>query len=190
MSTPTPHVRYTMAEYLALEAHANVRHEFLDGVIYALAGGTPEHGAIVMRVGAALVEQLRGKRCNVYSSDVRVRVVATGLTTYPDLSIVCGTEERDAEDRLALVNPVVLIEVTSASTEAYDRGEKPDNYCKIPSLQEVVFVSHREPKIEVRRRDADDWTSASAGPGQAASLWSIDCRLDVDDIYRDPLAGS
>lgn len=129
-----------------------MKHEFLDGQVYAMAGGTPEHGAIAMRVGAALLAQLHGKPCNVYSSDVRIRVVETGLDTYPDLSVVCGTEQRDSEDPLALVNPIVLVEVLSPSTEEYDRGEKLEHYKQIPSLQEVVFIDHDNLRIEVVRR--------------------------------------
>lgn len=113
-----------------------------------MAGGTPEHGAMAVRVAASLVAQLRGKRCNVYSSDVRVQVAATGLSTYPDLSVVCGQDERDVEDRNALTNPIVLIEVLSPSTEDQQR----------------------------------------VGSHETAQLESIDCQLEVDELYRDPLA--
>lgn len=93
MTETARHTRYTVADYVDLERHANVRHEFLDGAVYALAGGTPAHGAMAARLTATLVEQLRGRRCNVYTSDVRVRVLATGFITYPDLSVVCGSEQ-------------------------------------------------------------------------------------------------
>src|SRR5262252_2208809 len=128
-----PHARYSLEEYLRLEEYSNVKHEFLDGQIYAMAGGTPEHGAMALRIGAQLLQQLTGKRCNIYNSDVRVRVVATGLDTYPDLSVVWGREERDLDDRLSLINPVVLVEVLSPSTEEYDRGEKLEHYRRIPT---------------------------------------------------------
>ena len=175
---------------MRLEEYANVKHEFVDGQILAMAGGTPEHGAMAVRVAAALVAQLRGKRCSVYSSDVRVRVGATGLSTYPDLSVVCGQEERDTEDRLALVNPVVLIEILSPSTEDYDRGEKLDHYKRIPSLREVVLIAHDRPLLEIWQRtdSAAAWTERRAGAYETARLASIDCQLDVDDLYRDPLA--
>lgn len=104
MGRATRHAVYTLEEYLHLEEHSNVKHEFLDGQMFAMAGGTPEHGAIAMRIAASLGAQLRGKPCNVYSSDVRVRVAATGLDTYPDLSVVCGRAERDREDPNALTN--------------------------------------------------------------------------------------
>jgi Uma2 family endonuclease len=188
--TASHHTRYTLEEYLRLEEYANVKHEYLDGQIYAMAGGTPEHGAMAVRIGAALLGQLRGRRCNVYSSDVRVRVEATGLDTYPDLSVVCGREERDVHDRNALTNPIVLVEILSPGTEEYDRGEKLDHYKRLPSLREVVLVAHDRPRIEVwRRPDApDQWTLLEFGPGETAHLESIDCDLDLNDLFRDPMA--
>lgn len=182
------HARYTLAEYLQLEEYANVKHEFLDGQVFAMAGGTPEHGAMAVRVGAALLAQLRGRRCNVYNSDVRVRVAATGLDTYPDLSVVCGEVARDAEDRNALVNPIVLVEILSPGTEEYDRGEKLQHYQQIPSLTEVVLVSHDRPLVEVWRREGDSWTRHAVESGQTVRLTSIDCALEVDELFRDPLA--
>ncbi|MEZ5964036.1 MAG: Uma2 family endonuclease [Planctomycetota bacterium] len=178
--------RYSIEDYLRLEEFANVKHEFCDGRIFAMAGGTPEHGALAVRVATALSNQLRGKRGNVYGSDTRVRVVATGLDTYPDVSVVCGSEQRDREDRLALVNPIVLVEVLSPATEAYDRGDKLEHYQRIPALQEIVLVAQDEPAIDVWRRRDDGWASARFGPGQVARLESIDCSLDVDEVFRDP----
>ena len=175
---------------MRLEEYANVKHEFVDGQIFAMAGGTPEHGAMAVRVAASLVAQLRGRRCNVYSSDVRVRVAATGLSTYPDLSVVCGQEERDVEDRNALANPIVLIEVLSPSTEEYDRGEKLDQYKRIPNLRAVVLIAHDRPLLEVWQRtdEAAAWNQQRVGSHETARLVSIDCQLEVDDLYRDPLA--
>jgi Uma2 family endonuclease len=191
MTVATGRARYAIEEYLRLEEYSNVKHEYHDGQIYAMAGGTPEHGAMAMRVGAALVGQLRGQRCSVYSSDVRVRVVSTGLDTYPDLSVVCGEEQRDTEDRNAIINPIVLVEVLSPSTEEYDRGEKLEHYHKIASLQEVVLVSHRETRVDVwRREESGAWRARSFGAGETAHLSSIECTLDIDELYRDPLAGS
>ncbi len=179
--------RYTIQEYLDLEARANVKHEFQGGRIWAMAGGTPEHAAMAMAVGAALAVQLRGKPCRVYSSDARVRVKATGLDTYPDVTVVCGREERDGEDANALTNPVVLVEVTSEGTEEYDRGAKLDHYKRIASLREVVVVSHRERRVEVFRRGRSKWTSTKVTRG-VVKLDSVGASIDVDDIYRDPFA--
>lgn len=191
MPTLKDHARYTLEEYLQLEQYANVKHEFLDGQIYAMAGGTPEHGAMAVRVGAALLSQLGDRPCNVYSSDVRIRVAATGLDTYPDLSVVCGQEVRDSSDPNALTNPIVLVEVLSPSTEDYDRGEKLEHYKQIPSLREVMLVAHDQVLVEIwsRSSEAADWVSAAWQAGETATLESLGCTLVVDALYRNPLAG-
>ena len=182
--------RHTIQEYVRIEEYANLKHEYFDGQVWAVAGGTPEHARMASAVNAALVAQLRGRPCAVYSSDARIRVVATGLDTYPDVTVVCGREERDVGDDLALTNPVVLVEVTSDSSEAYDRGEKFQQYKRIPALREFVIVSHREPCVEVfRRTDDDTWARAEqARSGGRVKLVSIACSLEVDDVYRDPFA--
>jgi Uma2 family endonuclease len=182
------HSRYSVAEYVRLEERANVKHEYLDGTVWAMAGGTPEHAAIASAIIVALSNQLRGRRCRVYTSDARVRVVATGLDTYPDVTVVCGHAEFDVEDKNALTNPVVLFEITSSGTEAFDRGEKLEHYKRIASLREVVIVSHHERRIDIHRRtEADGWACTEArGNVQLASIGVV---IDVDEVYRDPLAG-
>ena len=183
--------RYTLEEYVRLEEYANSKHEYLEGQVWAMAGGTPEHARMASALSAALVAQLRAKPCAVYSSDARVRVVATGLDTYPDVTVVCGREERDAGDRLALTNPIVLVEVTSDGSEAYDRGEKLEHYKRIGSLREIVFVSHRIPVVDVLRRGNDGtWSAAQPSRmGERARLESIDCEIVVADVFRDPFLG-
>ena len=114
----------TYAEYLAAEAVAEARHEFLNGEVREMAGGTIEHGALALAVAGELRAALRGKPCRAFSSDVRVRIPETDLATYPDLSIVCGQLETAPDDKDAITNPIVLVEVLSDSTEAYDRGAK------------------------------------------------------------------
>jgi Uma2 family endonuclease len=179
---------YRIDEYVRLEEHANVKHEFLDGLIWARAGGTPEHAAMASAIIVALGSQLRGKPCRVYTADARVRVVATGLDTYPDVTVVCGREERDVEDKNALTNPVVLVEVTSDSSEGYDRGDKLAHYKRIPSVRAVVIVSHRERSIDVHGRLADgSWAEATAR--DRAEIASIGCVLEVDEVYANPLGG-
>lgn len=185
MTAEALHARYSLEDYLRLEEYANVKHEYLEGAIHAMAGGSPEHGAIAMRIGAALVAQLRGRGCTVFSSDVRIRVAATGLSTYPDLSVVCGEREVDPADRQALANPVVLVEVLSPSTEEYDRGEKLRHYQHLPSLREVLLVAHDRHEVDLRRRSGDGWNRQTVGAGGAIELASIGCRLDVDTLYRD-----
>jgi Uma2 family endonuclease len=190
MTGGTAHRKYTIFEYVQLEEYSNVRHEYLDGQIYAMAGGTPEHGTYAANVIGLLTAQLRGRPCRVQTSDVRIRVQSTGLDTYPDVSVVCGHAERDAEDANAIVNPTLLVEVLSSSTEEYDRGEKLEHYKKISELREVVFVAHDKRSVEVvRRLDNDEWIVEQAGPGLSARLESLGCELPVDEIYRDPLSG-
>ncbi|WP_437667551.1 Uma2 family endonuclease [Sorangium sp. So ce1182] len=189
MDEPARKVVSSYAEYLEQERASPTKHEFLNGEIFAMAGGTPEHARLCMSVGAELRAQLRGRPCAVYSADLRVRVQATGLSTYPDVSVVCGKLERDLEDKDAALNPSVLVEVLSDSSEAYDRGQKFAHYRHIPSLREYVLVSQHEPRIEVFHRNEDDsWTLREARAGQGAHLEAIGCTLSVDEVYRDPLA--
>lgn len=181
--------RMTHAEYLAAEATSEFRHEYLRGEVIAMAGGSLEHAAL----GAALAGEVRlalaDKPCRVFSADARVRIAATDMTTYPDLSVVCGPLERAPEDEHALLNPIVLFEVLSDSTEAYDRGAKASHYRHIPSLREYVLVSQREPRIEVQRRNASGrWEIYEFTAGQQAVLESLGIVLSLDALYRDPIA--
>jgi Uma2 family endonuclease len=176
---------YRFAEYLALEEASNTKHEFFSGEIYGLAGGTPEHAALAVSVSAALLTQLRGGPCRVFSSDLRVRVLATGLATYPDVTVVCGPLEYDPASPTTVTNPKIVVEVLSDATENYDRGEKLAQYRLIPTLAAVVFVFHRVPKIEICERATEpSWTRSSATSGETAHLASIPISLVVDEIYR------
>ena len=183
---------FSFHEYVKLEEYSNVRHEFLDGVIYAMAGGTPAHAALAARIIGRFRAQLEGKPCEVFTSDLRVRVAASGLATYPDVTVVCGTLQVDSEDSATVLNPAVLVEVLSDSTAEYDRGEKLDHYRKIASLRDVVLVSHREPAIEHwARDDTGAWTVRTWHGGDRVNLQSIACDLAVDDLYRGlPSAGA
>lgn len=185
-------LNYTYAEYLALEASSNVKHEFLDGQIYAMAGGTPEHAALAAAVIGLLFPELRKGRCRAHDADLRVRVPTTGLTTYPDVTVVCGPRERDATDPQAVTNPTLIVEVLSRSTEDYDRGDKFEHYKSLPSLRQYVLVSYRDRSVEVwTRDDGDGWTSALAREGDVAHLASVSARLDVRELYdaaAEPIA--
>jgi len=186
MSTSARRVHYTNAEYLVLEEESSVRHEFLDGEIYAMAGGSPDHAALA----ASVIGILRGQLppgCRVFTSDLRVRIAATGLTTYPDATVICGRTQRSPDDPLAVTNPVLLVEVTSPSTEDYHRGEKLRHYKSLPSLREVLIVSHRGPELTLHRRDEAGWTAIKAGPGTVVELASVAARLSVDELYRGGL---
>jgi len=183
MARPARHVRYTLADYVATEAASPLKHEFLDGHIYAMAGGTPEHAALAAAV-TRLLALPRG--CRIYSSDLRVRVAATGLVTYPDVTVVCGRLERDPEDVLAICNPTVLVEILSPRTADYDRGEKWEHYQQLASLRAYLLVDWERPMIEVRARPTADapWTSTVAGPGGTARVAVLEAALVVDEVYR------
>jgi Uma2 family endonuclease len=195
MAAPLAHpiARMTYAEYLAFEESSSTKHEFINGEVFGLAGGTIAHGALAVAISTALSNALRGRPCRVLSSDVRVRVLATGIATYPDVSVVCAEIEVAPDDADGVLNPSLVVEVLSDSTEAYDRGAKAAHYRRIPSLREYVLVSQREPLIEVyRRNERGNWELvAEARRGERAELASCGevIALDVDAIYSDPLAG-
>ena len=190
---PRAMARMTYREYLAFEATSDTKHEYLNGEVFAMAGGSISHGALAMAVGTALSNALRDRPCRVLSSDVRVRSKATGLTTYADVTVVCHKIEVDDDDPHSVLNPILLVEVLSDSTESYDRGAKAAHYRQIASLREYVLVGQSEPLIEVyRRNERGKWELAvEAHGGEAAEIASCGdpIRLDVDAIYRDPLAG-
>jgi Uma2 family endonuclease len=175
--------RYTYDEYLALEREADQRFEWLDGAIYAMAGGTLAHGAL----SAAMVSELRNLAlacgCVVFSSDAKVRVVETQLATYPDASVVCGPIETAPDDPHAMRNPTVLVEVLSESTEAYDRGDKWAHYRRIPSLRHYVLVTQHERRIEVFTREGDHWALREAGAGASVAIDALGGSLSVDRVY-------
>jgi Uma2 family endonuclease len=190
MNEPARKLTYTFAEYLAMEAASDTKHEYVNGEIFAMAGGTIEHGRLAARVSALLDTLLAGRPCAPLNSDVRVRVLATGLATYPDVSVVCGSIERDPEDEHSVTNPVVIVEVLSDSTEAYDRGEKFAHYRRIPSLRDYLLVSQHKPRIEhYRRNDDGTWTFREVSPPDAVRL-SIGGELSVAAVFRDPFAAS
>ncbi len=180
MTLPVRLHRYTYAEYVALEAHSSVRHEFALGEIYAMVGGTPEHAALAASVLFFLQRDLPAE-CRAYTSDLRVRVAAADLTTYPDATIVCGKTERAPEDPLAITNPSILVEVTSDSTEDYDREVKVAQYQTLPSVRAILLVSHRERRIDLVDRTDDGWTTAVHREGQVLRLASQE--LAVDAVY-------
>jgi Uma2 family endonuclease len=181
--------RFSFPDYVAIEEVARIKHEFLDGHVWAMAGGSPEHGAIAANVIALLGTQLRARQCRVFTSDVRVRVPATGLATYPDVSVVCGRMQTDPQDPSGstVLNPVVVVEVLSPSTEAYDRGEKLAHYQQMPALREIVLIAHDEQRVEIWHRQDDRWTLRTVGSDGTASLESIGCELPLAEIYRNPL---
>jgi len=182
MTQPAARQPVTFAEYVELERTSEIKHQLVDGELFDMSGGTPEHAALILSVGSSLKNQLRGRPCRPFSSELRVR--AGDLTTYPDCSVVCGPLERHPQDSSTILNPTLLVEVLSDSTEAFDRGRKFEQYRRIPSLREYVLVRQDEPHIEVYTREAQGWVLREAGRGEKIGLASIGCELDVDSVYE------
>lgn len=179
-------VRYS--DYLASEEKSLTKNEYINGVIYAMAGGTPEHAALTATLLSKLHQALSGRPCRVYSSDLRVRITKTDLATYPDVTVVCGQFQAAPDDPNAASNPSLVVEVLSDSTEAYDRGEKSAHYRYISSLKEYAFVSQHTQRVEVyRRNEKNHWELFEFRPGEEVVFESIGCKVDVNEIYCDPL---
>jgi Uma2 family endonuclease len=184
MSTyPTTFI--TEEEYLAIEREAATRSEYFAGETFALAGATRPHNRIVTNLVSELDSQLKDRLGNVYSSDMRVRV-RTGLYTYPDVVVTCGEEVFADGKNDTLLNPVVIIEVLSQSTEAYDRGKKFEHYQRLESLAEYLLVAQQLYRVEQFLRQADgSWLYREAhSPGDVVVIESIGCRILLKDIYR------
>jgi Uma2 family endonuclease len=178
--------RYSYAEYLAYERDSELKHEFDDGEIIAMAGGSRRHNALALRIGAVL-DAARKPGCVAFQSDQRIRVLATGKATYPDVSMVCGPIEGDPADPEAatLTNPTLIVEVLSPTTEPYDRGSKWQQYQLIPSLQEYVLISQGEPRIEIYRRlpsGAWEYTDVTTGTVALTAGAAIDLARLYDDL--------
>lgn len=174
-------LHYSMQDYLRAAEISVVKLEYFDGEIFCMAGGTPEHAAIAAETTIRLGARLKSG-CQAFSSDARIHVEATGLSTYPDVSIVCGPLQRSSKDPLALTNPTVLIEVTSPSTEDYDRGEKLSHYKQLPSLRAVLIISHAQRRVTVVSREAG-WETRDYRPGEAVVVPGLDVTLAVDEFY-------
>lgn len=179
---PARNLRYTYAQYLEALARADLKLEYLDGDIFAMAGGTATHALLGSRVIQAIGKRLPAG-CEAFTSDLKLRIDATDLSTYPDASVICGPPVPSVIDWNSATNPSLLIEVTSASTEAYDRGAKLAHYQHLPSLRAVLFVSHRSPRITVVRRDGPAWSTTDHGSGDVVKLADPELALPVDEIY-------
>ena len=183
---PQPSPFLTPEEYLVRERAAEFKSEYLFGQVYAKSGGSPEHAAIAINVGGELRAQLRGKPCQVFSSELKVRIRSNGLFAYPDLSVACGELEFHDGQRDVLTNPTLIVEVLSPSTENYDRGSKFFYYRQIEALQEYLLVSQHEPYIDHYKKEAEGrWTlTSAAGLASSLALPSIGVTLDLAEIYE------
>ena len=185
MSTQ-PKTFLTPEQYLEIERAAEYKSDYCDGEMFAMAGAGEAHNVLVGNLVADLHQQLRSRPCRVYSNDMRVRVHATGLYTYPDVVVVCG-ERRFLDDRRdTLLNPSLLIEVLSPSTEAYDRGRKFEHYRSIESLGEYLLVASDRVHADLYTRQPDGrWLLTSADRLEdSLDLESVGCRLALADLYE------
>ncbi len=188
-SHPAKPTRSTIEQYLLLEASAQTRHEYRDGQIIAMAGGSPEHSLIIANIIRELGNRLKGSTCRVYDSNLRIRVPRTPLYTYPDATVICGEIQFDPHDakRTTAANPRVIIEVLSASTEADDRGEKFRRYLSLESLQEYVLVSQVRPWVETFTRLPDGARRFATASGLDANvtLSTLQLHLPLSEIYAN-----
>jgi Uma2 family endonuclease len=176
---------FTPEEYLAIEREAEYKSEYFDGEIFALAGASREHCIISGNIHALLHAQLRGRACNVYISDMRVKVDALGKYTYPDVVVACDERFEEAHGD-TLLNPRVIFEVLSPSTSAYDRGRKFAHYDRVESLGEYYLVHQDHRHVESYFREADgSWHhSGAVGIGSGIVIPTIGCELELADIYE------
>ena len=172
-------------EYLAIERQAPYRSEYYAGEIFAMAGGSPRHSRIKTNVLTQLNLRLQNQPCTPYDSDLRIRVPETNLYTYPDASVICGDLEFDDEQNDTVLNPTLIVEVLSPSTEAYDRGMKFDQYRRLESLREYVLVSQDAPRIErFLRNDDGTWNLAVVnGLEESVNLLSIGVTLPLAEVF-------
>lgn len=187
MTLPQPVKRFTPEEYYLLEREASYKSDYYDGEIFAMAGGSSRHSLIVMNIVGELRQQLKGKPCAPYESNQRLKIKATGLRVYPDVSVYCSPLEYDEHDVASetATNPTVLFEVLSPSTEGYDRGFKSENYRLISSLQAYILVSQETPHIEVFERQRDEsWLLREEKQLSAAvQIAGISVNLPLAEIY-------
>jgi Uma2 family endonuclease len=194
MGLPLLKTRYTIEAYLALDRESEERYEYLDGDIYAMAGESPEHGAICMNPSLSIGSQVRGTPCQAFAKDMQVRSghlplpgsPMKGLFSYPDLVVVCGAMQFHDQFRDVLLNPTLIIEVLSPSTEAFDRGEKFRRYrIWLPILQDYLLVAQDKPLIDhYHRVEENKWELVSVeGLEASLHLESMHCTLRLADVY-------
>ncbi len=177
----------SLAEYLEMERHSETKHEYVNGRIYAMSPGAADaHHLICWNLMGALHDQLRNRPCRVYHSDMRVKVSPTGMYTYPDIAALCGKPHLENFKGVdTLLNPSVLIEVLSPTTEMYDRDDKFEHYSRLESLQEYVLVSQKRMRVEHFVRDGAEWRLSELRDPQALlRLASIGCEVPLAEIYR------
>jgi len=180
-----PKQKLTPEEYLEFERKSEMKHEYFDGEICAMSGAKWNHNIVAWNISGELRQKLKGRKCSVCPGDMRVFVPETGLYTYPDLVVVCGEPKFKDNVFDTLLNPILLIEVLSESTESYDRGKKFQHYRSIESLQEYVLVSQDEARIEKYVKSGDGFwmLSEAVGLNSEIEFASIECRIALAEVY-------
>ncbi len=185
-----PLMKMSFAEYLATEDASPAKREWIHGEAWAMSGGTLEHSALAATILRVLGNEFLGRPCKAFTSDARIRVPATGLAAYPDVTVVCGPIERDPEDDHAITNPTALFEVLSPSTEDWDRGGKWAHYRRLPSLRHYVLFEDGEPRVELHsRQDDGTWVLRDLAAGGKIELQALDFTLEIDVIYDEAFVG-
>lgn len=185
MSSAAVQTYLTPEEYLAWERKSDTKHEYLGGEIIAMSGASHAHSLIVTNISGELYIQLKGGTCEVHTNDIRVRTSPEISYFYPDILVVCGEPRFKDNTFDTLLNPIVLVEVLSPSTEAYDRGRKFKHYQQLTSLREYILVSQDEVRVEHYRQQRTEWQPTEfRSLADVLSLTSIDCELSLEDIYR------
>ena len=177
---------FTEEQYLDFDDEALEKSEFFQGKIYAMAGGSYDHAAISSNIGGELRTLLKGKQCQVSSSDTRVKIPNSSLNTYPDVTVICGKPELHLyKNTQTLLNPTLIVEVLSTTTEKYDRGDKFENYKLIPSLSDYILVAQDRARVEHFVRQADDsWSfTVSGGLDSTVKIDTLECELPLAEIY-------
>jgi len=176
--------RYTFAEYLEVERLSReVKHEYVGGEIFAMAGGSVEHSALATALLGLMFAHLRGGPCRPHGSDLQLRIRSADVATYADAVVICDPVERDPDSPAHVMNPRVVVEVLSPTTERYDREQKRLYYQQLDSLREYVLVAQDRRRVEVWRRRGEGWEHTTFEAGAKALLASIDYQLDVDELY-------
>ena len=181
-----PQPRLSPEDYLKIERAAEFRSEYYDGHMYAMSGGSYRHFRIISNINGEFHQAFKKTNCAAGSNDLRLRISPSGLYTYPDIVVVCGEPKFADDQKDTLLNPVLISEVLSPSTEAHDRGFKASQYRTIESLQEHALVSQTEPRVEIyRRHSGGDWLfSESTGLDATCRFASVDCTIALADIYN------
>jgi Uma2 family endonuclease len=171
-------------DYLAGEELSPIKHEYINGEIYAMAGASDAHVTIAGNLFALLRNHVRGSGCRVYMSDMKAKIETANIFYYPDVMVTCDARDKNLTNHKKY--PCLIVEVLSDSTEAFDRGDKFANYQQLPTLQEYVVISQKRQRVECFRRNAEGlWVLESYNPGSEVHLESIDFRTRIENLYED-----